>query len=50
MNAAIFALSAVLTGYIVASLSWLWYVLRENWKLSMRMAELEGRLSLLELS
>lgn len=41
MNAAIFTLSAVLCGYIVASLVWLWYVLRENWRLTMRMAALE---------
>jgi hypothetical protein len=48
MNAAILILSAVLCGYIVASIVWLWYVLRENWRLTMRMAALEGRLSLLE--
>jgi len=36
MNGAIFTLSAVLSGYILASLVWLWYVLRENWRLTMR--------------
>jgi hypothetical protein len=50
MNAAIFTLSAVLCGYIVASLVWLWYVLRENWRLTMRMAALEGRLLCWKLS
>ena len=44
MNGAIFTLSAVLSGYILASLVWLWYVLRENWRLTMRVAALEGRL------
>ena len=48
MSGAIFVLSAVLSGYIVASICWLWYVLRENWKLTMRVAELEGRLYFLE--
>lgn len=48
MNISIFILSAVLSGYIVASICWLWYVLRENWKLGMRVAELEGRLLFLE--
>ena len=42
MNAAILILSAILGGYIMASLCWLWYVLRENWRLTMRVAELEG--------
>jgi hypothetical protein len=48
MNAAIFALSAILCGHIMASLCWLWYVLRENWRLTMRVAELKGRLYFLE--
>jgi hypothetical protein len=48
MNAAILILSAVLSGYILASLVWLWYVLRENWRLTVRVAALEGRLHFLE--
>jgi hypothetical protein len=48
MNAAILILSAVLAGHILASIVWLWYVLHENWQLTMRVAELEGRLYFLE--